>query len=311
MSKTNPTKDSSPSRWWAVGATFVSVFVLAVGASKYTSVRVPRSAKPSLVTTTVQVPELSQSVDRITLFQSWIHGAETLATRSGDEEALRVMDYIQKNAVVCAPQVEGISCLRPQGSGLAFIVTLPGDERISNLWAGLLQRQQVAAFYRHREHAIVLKNQDSLSPLTKGQLVLHEARHALSFSMGLVDPSDPVSVATDEVHTREFVYRVLQRFGGSPYEDTVNNYVDLITSSNGPVEVIFNYDERLELAFGPASSLYDKQIRAAEAWCHASFVKYERLYGPSAAILYKQNMMRVMPGMLDAIAGKDKGKKGA
>lgn len=222
-------------------------------------------------------------VDQLALRKSIVDGyitnAEIVANNTNNSQAKTIVKLIRHGLVIAMPNQEGLQVLENYSqSGKPALIIVPLLEKdgknFNENWKSIQNDKGAGAFYYPEVRTIVLKDNDAISPLWKGIILLHEGNHAGTMMYAPYDWTDLVLFSSAEMLTHEFENKLLLSLGGEKYRSLLEKEVERIKMGSdleGKVPRRTDYHQEMEGIFGPAFSEREKDIRETHFWINAVF----------------------------------------
>lgn len=232
---------------------------------------------------------------RSPLFEEWMRAARNIATKTGDEEAVAICDFIEQSALLAEPVENGARFLQAgredQPTHFALVMMTDRDSALKDLhWRQIFSDTSgPGAFFKPDMMSMIIKSHVPVSDLKKGLVMLHEGRHARECLTRAYDWTNPRIFCEEERDTHDFQNRLTEGMLGKPYIDVVEKIADEIEHALDlagvkPGEAL-PYRERsfteLDEIF-PVASQFERDFRDTSVWIHAIFRTLERHFGKDA-----------------------------
>lgn len=250
-------------------------------------------------------PEL-QAVDiekRRQAAQTWADGMQAVVDKTQDPDAQSLLAGVLSGVAVAQPDAERylVPVQGPKRPTILLIPLFAEDANISDTNQQILaEKSSLAAYYTENIPGRIYFNADiSLTPLLKGILMLHEAKHAAFFEAKQFREGNELDHWFEEVATFEFEFKLLEKLCGQHYEDYlakmlpvfVKEYDD-IDGQGGVLPNIHSVDGSvLDEIFGPSLSEREQGFRRSIIWIDTVFKMFEQVY-PQTAATDKAQLLR-------------------
>lgn len=242
-------------------------------------------------------------VDRDAIVDEWLSEAGVIAAISGNTEAQAIMEFLNERAVTAEPIKGGwrMATNQSRESAIYVLPLIAADAQIDDHFRQSLVDSRSAASYYPGNRILQLNDSVPTSLAWKGILVLHEGMHAKVHSEENYDWHDPIVFSAKERDTFVFQGDVMSKIGGKPFEEALQSKLEELernVAEDDRGRVSFpgwgSYDERLDVAFGPALSEMEKATRQTALWIDAVFQLFDRRYGEEQGAKEKTLFMRSM-----------------
>jgi len=248
----------------------------------------------------VEAAELKQ---RLLEKQAWLKTLEELVRKTKNPEAKLVLEFVRDNGIVGLPRVMeggqmGIQVLeKPKGdfaSWFNFVPLVKEDEALGGAWEGYTATNIPAsgldalavAHFLPGLRAIIVKGNTPMSDIWRGIMFAHEGFHAKTYLAAPYDLENRHTFCEKERDAHNFQNELMVKLGGATYQTALEDEMQRMNTvlTAGGLEVgeahvgRAEYDARLEQAFGPSLSDYEKAARGTQFWMHANFQMIERSF---------------------------------
>lgn len=218
----------------------------------------------------------------------WRNAAQHVADVTQDADAKRVMGYFRTSVGFGLPGTNSVTIIYapPDGaSGILIVPILRQDEELDVGLKKINNSQNTMALFRPEARVIALRS-EPMSDVWKGVLLLHEGRHALSYSLTHYDSADIRQLCYEERDTLEFQDRIVAKLGGETYANVLRAEIDRLRSQLAAAGLALEtkmpprggYQPVLETAFGPAETDLERASRQTQLWTHAAFTLIDEDY---------------------------------
>ena len=219
--------------------------------------------------------------------------ADSIAFLTTNEEAKKIITFLKENSLFGVQDKEGIRVFhnvseKKYENQLVLTVIFPGDPLIFKRWKRIVV-EEGNGLYDAYTKCLILKDDDSLSDLTKTFTLLHEGRHAKQDQENKLegDYLDIYLHAKEEYETYEFELSIAEALGGERYLNLldleIRNIRDSTTEAGGKIGFFFPVKcwncSGLDEVFGLAFSSYEKISRQSVFLIHAHFKLIDREFG--------------------------------
>lgn len=242
---------------------------------------------------------------RKAIIQEWIAQADAIAQKTKNPQAIKIVDLLKTNGVMCRPNENGIQFLEgatPGKTWVGFVPIMKNEVMPNQKWKDMAESNDGAgAHYIADANTIVLLDSTPTSPIFKGIILLHEGNHAAIALFNPYDQSDLRLFCYDERDTHEFQNSLMAAVGGKVYQDMLNKEIQRmkdIDDKNGIRHAdAFTgrgpYNPELDKIFGPAQSQVERDLRQTHIWIHAVFTMID-MYGSGDKEDNKARFLRTM-----------------
>lgn len=249
---------------------------------------------------------LEREKDRLESKEKWLANLQMVVDKTDDAQAQEVLSFLRANAAVFAPvdvvpeRTGGILLEEMTGDyQLGMVPLVQRDKHLRGVWAQLADSNLpktgeagAVAHFLHQDKLLVLKGHIPFSDLFAGIVLAHEGEHARRY---LTEPyplytAEQFSDAERRVH--DFQNRLMLSVGGEAYETALVEAAEMIKKAmvktgskpGGTIVQIGGYDERLDEAFGPALSSFERATRISHFLIHANFVVVDEAFADDPAL---------------------------
>lgn len=260
-------------------------------------------------------PDMSTWPQRQAALSTWLASVAAIQSRMPHDPLVQtVAELLNQNTLECLPYMasqlgQSAGGLRPFAvrqnglpqsfSGqpppgkLPVVIFLSQDQAMS-WWADVLSGPYFANFSPANNN-IGIKEYEPTSDSWKGIMLLHEGLHAHRYMTEHYDWLDSRIYCYKEVEAHQFQNRLMLHLGGAAYQEALRKEIErslnTVREEKGNVIKMFAsrsvYDVRLDEAFGPAQSDFERDSRQTSLWIHAQFEILER-YAPPAEVEEKK-----------------------
>lgn len=213
------------------------------------------------------------------LQKKWLEAAQYVVEQVNDKTANEIYEFILKNGVLCYPHEQGYTVIedfKNKEYFFAFVPLLDSVKDIPELKD--LFSSDAAGYFLPDYRALIIKESPPVSKVWRGLIILHEGYHAKAC---LTDPHDwnnPQIFYQREVDAHSFQGRLMEKIGGEPYQQCLQQELERIENTTGIKNDILqsfvdiqDYDPRLDEAFGASLSEYENRGRQINIWFAAMF----------------------------------------
>lgn len=173
--------------------------------------------------------------ERLRVCNRWISCAEEMARITKHVHAKELVEFLRSNASIVSPTNDGFQIIKyaPELE-IPLVVLLPEDSHLRGLWKNHFDFTDgaLACFMIHKKEKFVylcLKGQVPTSDLSKGIILLHEAKHAFHYKK-VSNPGSrtPIEMYKEEVEVLEFEGRLLELYFGPDFNFFIDDEVERI-----------------------------------------------------------------------------------
>lgn len=226
-----------------------------------------------------------EKIKRGSAYDELMANAEKIVKQSGNKEAAGVLKFLQEHAVLGSRTSDGKTILYQDittNTLVAFVPLFPEDT--NGLFTMKMSRDISGDIgnYLHDTNGrgtILVRVDHHFSWYNQGATTLHEGNHAKGrFDRGN-KPETPQDTELDELRVWEFERMLHLQIGGKNFEHVVAREMKMILGRVGANistvgDTLYGplpYDNELDIAFGPAVSTIDRNVRRTAVSTEAYF----------------------------------------
>ncbi|MCA9348915.1 hypothetical protein KC878_02095 [Candidatus Saccharibacteria bacterium] len=220
----------------------------------------------------------------------WATSIHKVVEKTNDVEAQDLLNGVLSGIAVGLPDPER-HLIPVQGPEQPTVVLVPlfADDADINDTTRLIMNpnsSQAARYTENRPGRIYFNAEIELSPLLKGILMLHEAKHAEIYEANRFREGTELDHWHEEVATFEFEFRLLQELCGKQYKDLMEKEVQ---------RFIEEYDDKdgrggtlpeprsidmtvVDEVFGVINSERERHLRNSIVWMDITFRMFDKIY---------------------------------
>lgn len=242
----------------------------------------------SLFFNTLLVRSADDKIEREKIKTEWLKAAEDVAQKINDKEAMKIVQFLEKNAVLAAPHKQGVVFLgnNKTEKWMLIIPLLKKDkDAYGERWRDIFSFSGAAAHFLPEARALVIKP-SPYSSAGKAILLVHEGYHAVTFVKNPYSgDQNEKDYCYEEVSAHTLTNRVMSLLGGKKYQEVLNKEVsriiDFTKKEGGRIGEVFPHsttenDEILAIVFGKPDSQQEKDFIRTTVWLHAIFVVLDK-----------------------------------
>jgi hypothetical protein len=241
-------------------------------------------------------PELQpeETAKRREAAQQWAEGVNEVAEKTQDPEALDLINSVLSEIAIGQPDAERhlVPIQGPEQPTIVLVPLFAEDTDINNTTRMILDPHSfLAAYYTEDKPGRMYFNAEIvLSPLLKGILMLHEAKHAELYETNQFREGKELDHWLEEVATFEFEFRLLQELCGQTYKALMSREVPRFIEEygdkdgrGGTLPKPASIDTTtIDDAFGVISSERERQLRKSIVWMDVTFRMLDDIYATTA-----------------------------
>jgi len=254
-------------------------------------------------------PELdSGEIERRTqAAQEWVNGIYEVVEKTKDTEAQRLLNGVLGGIAVGLPDPEQylVPVQGPEQPTIFIVPLFTSDTDASEVTKMMMNpNSSLAAYYTENKPGRIYFNSEvEMSPLLRGLLMLHEAKHAEIFESNQFSKRHELDHWLEEVATFEFEFKLLQKLCGKSYEELIDESVARFIEEYGDKDGQGGTLPRpgsidiaaVDEVFGPSRSERERTLRKSLVWMDMVFQIFEQA-DPDTAQMNKAKFVRQIYG---------------
>lgn len=226
--------------------------------------------------------------------QEWADSMYAVIEKTQDQEALELLNGALSGIAIGRPDTEKhlVPIQGPEQPTVVFVPLFSEDTDINDTTRMMMDQNlpQAALYTENTPGRIYFNAQAPLSPMLKGILMLHEAKHAELHGSNQFREGQELDHWHEEVAAFEFEFRLLRKLCGKQYEDLINNlvpyFIEVYGGKDGQVGALprlSSIDTALvDEVFGVSHSEHELRITKSIVWVDVAFRMWENTYADTA-----------------------------
>jgi hypothetical protein len=226
--------------------------------------------------------------------QQWADGIHKVVEETQDPEALELIKGVLSGIAIGQPDAERhlVPIQGPEQPTIVLIPLFTKDADINDTTRMMMDpsTSQAARYTENRPGRIYFNAEIAMSPLLKGILMLHEAKHADSYETNQFREGQELDHWHEEVAIFEFEFRLLQKLCGKGYEELMDKEVprfieeyDDKNGRGGTLPKPASIDTTIvDGVFGATDSERERQLRKSIVWMDVTFRMFNKIYADTA-----------------------------
>lgn len=226
--------------------------------------------------------------------QEWATSIHEVIEKTNDTEAQNLLNGVLSGIAVGLPDPERylVPVQGPEKPTIVLVPLFTDDTDINDTTRLMMapNSSQAAHYTENIPGRIYFNAEIALSPLLKGLLMLHEAKHAEIFETNQFREGKELDHWHEEVATFEFEFRLLQLLCGKQYEDSVEKEVQRFIEEyddkdghGGTLPQPHSIDTTvIDEVLGATNLEREHHLRKSIVWMGITFRMFEKIYPDTA-----------------------------
>jgi len=218
---------------------------------------------------------------RTALTNDWVKGLNEVYFRTNNKEVYDQLIFLKDHGVPAIPKEGSMDLYRVMGADDIALVPLVKADRQLSPWRKWFDSPNTAS-YSGLDKNLILKSEETITPIFKGVIFAHELKHHSVDPSGNVLHESAMSYCREEVTVHEFSNQLIFDIGGQAYQKVLDERTaemyKYFTDTHAKIPLVAAHLDELDKIFGSSLSQKEREIRGTNLEVGAMFLMVDRYY---------------------------------